>query len=447
MRLERSRAPFYTEAMRLLLSLGLASMAAFLPLAAGDPVVRLVQFDGVITPISAMRIIQAIDDAESQGDNLVLIELDTPGGLVASMEKIVKRMLSAELPIVVWVGPAGARAASAGFFVLLSADVAAMAPGTRTGAASTVYGMGSESTEGDVSLKKSNEDLAALIRSIAERRGRNPQASEQAVFAAKAYEESVALEKRLIDLLAGDRDDLMQQLQGREVTLFDGTSVTLETLNARFVTSEFSFQHRFIEFLSTPALAAVLLLLGMLGIYTEITNPGVILPGVVGVLCLLLFALAAQVLPVSAIGLLLILLAVVMFILEVKVASYGMLTLGATISLVIGAIMLIDGPIPELRVPLIVILPVSLTIALLCGIAMWAAIRAQTVRVATGVEGLSAEIGLVTRALNPDGKVLIHGEIWNATAGQGEIAEGTRVRVVRVDDLHLTVRPEDSPVS
>jgi len=424
-----------------LLALVLLSPAAT---AAEEPVVRLIQFEAAITPISAQRILNAIDDAEAANDDLVLIELDTPGGLVASMEKIVKRMLSAEVPIVVWVGPAGAKAASAGFFLLVSADVAAMAPGTRTGAASTVYGMGGDNKDGDVMLKKSNEDLAALIRSIADHRGRNPEACEAAVFAAKAYEEQVALETGLVDLVVANRDELLEALDGREVSRFDGSKVVLRTAGARFVETEFGFRHEFMELLASPAIASILLLVGMLALYVEFNSPGAILPGVVGVGCLLLFALSAQVLPVSAIGLLLIVLSAVMFILEVKVASYGMLTLGGTVSLVVGSIMLIDGPIPELRVPIEVVLPTSLLIAVLCAFVMRLAVRAHRAKVSTGVEGLADEIGRVVSALSPEGKILVRGEIWNAASSGGTIGEGARVRVVSVNDLQLTVEPTES---
>lgn len=410
-------------------------------------VIRLVEFEGAITPISAQRITRAIDDAEQAADDLVLIELDTPGGMVSSMEDIVKRMLAAEVPIVVWVGPAGAKAASAGFFVLLAADVASMAPGTRTGAASTVYGFGGENRDDDVMLRKANQDLAALIRSIADRRGRNPEACEKAVFEAQAYEEGVALEQGLIDLLAVDRAELLELLDAREVRRFDGTTSVLRTADARFVTSQFSFRHEFMEFLATPALASILLMLGMLGLYVEFTHPGTVFPGVVGALCLLLFALTAQVLPVSAIGVMLILLGLVMFILEIKVTSYGMLTLGGTVSLVIGAIMLVDGPIPELRVPLSVVLPTALLISALCILAMRLAIKAQLTRVSTGVEGLVSELGTVTRDLDPAGSVRVRGEIWNATSTSGPLPRGTRVRVVAVDSMNLSVEPVDLPSS
>jgi membrane-bound serine protease (ClpP class) len=427
--------------------LALVSFLAFLNLQASEPVVRLVDFETTVNPVTAKRITKAIEDAEEAGDELVLVKLDTPGGLVTSMEGIVKEMLAAEVPVVVWVGPSGAKAASAGFFILIAADVAAMAPGTRAGAASTVFGTGGESTEDNVHLKKANEDLAALIRSIAAQRGRNVEACEKAVFSAKAYEETVALDEGLIDLISKDTAELLEALDSREITRFDGTVVTLNTENARFVTTEFSIKQEFMEILGNPTVAYLLFLGAMLGLYVEFTHPGVVFPGVVGVLCLLLFLFSAQVLPVSSIGLLLILLAIVMFILEIKVVSYGMLTVGGVISLAIGSTMLIDGPIPELRVPLSLVLPTSIVIAAVCVLFLWLAIRAQRERVGTGREGLEGKTGVVTEELDPQGKIFVHGEIWNATAVSGAIPEGAKVRIVKVDEMLLTVEPTQSEQS
>jgi membrane-bound serine protease (ClpP class) len=419
----------------------LVALFAILPVSADEPVVRLVEFETTVNPITANRITTAIEDAEAEGDELVLIRLDTPGGLVTSMEAIVKEMLDAEVPIVAWVGPAGAHAASAGFFLLIASDVAAMAPGTRTGAASTVS-LG-ESKESDVHLKKFNEDLAALIRSIAKHRNRNVEACEKAVFAAKAYEEQVALEDNLIDLVAADTDELLRLLHGMDVTRFDGSVVTLETEGARFVSSAFSFKQEFMEFLGNPSVAYLLLMFGLLGIYVEFTHPGVVFPGVAGALCLLLFAIAAQALPLSYVGILLILLAIVMFILEIKVVSYGMLTVGGIVSLVIGSTMLFEGPIPELRVPLWLVLPASIALAAVCAFVVWLAVRAQRERVDTGREGMAGAHGYVTEELDPEGKVFVHGEIWDAVADEEKIPKGAKIRVTHVDEMRLTVEPKD----
>lgn len=429
-------------------TLVLCGLALLVPHALADdaPVIREVEFERMVNPFTAMRIIRAIDEAEEAGDEMVLIRLDTPGGLVVSMEDVVKRMLTSKVPVVVWVGPSGAHAASAGFLILIAADVAAMAPGTRTGAASTVM-MGGENKEGDVLLKKSNEDLAALVRSIADRRGRNPEVCEKAVFDAKAYEETVALEMGLIDLVVASREELLEQLDEREVQLFDGSKVTLSTAGARFETSSFSFRHSFMEALAHPIVAYLLLLGGLAGLYIEFTHPGVVLPGVVGALCLLLFALTAQALPITAIGVLLILLAIVMFILEIKVVSFGMLTFGGVICLVLGSWLLIDGPIPELRLPLEVILPTSLAISAFCIFAVRLAAQAQRSRVGTGVEDLVERTGTVTRGLTPEGTVFLRGEIWAARSEDDPIEKGVRVKVVRVEGLRLIVERDPEPLA
>jgi membrane-bound serine protease (ClpP class) len=411
---------------------------------AAAPVVRFVDFEAVVHPFSADRILRAIDDAEAAGDTLVLIQLDTPGGMTASMDEIVKAMLSAEVPTVVWVGPSGARAASAGFFILMAADVAAMAPGTRTGAASTVM-LDRENREDDVLLKKANEDNAALCRSMAGHRRRNVDACTEAVMEAKAYEEQVALERGLIDFVARDRDELLQRLDGFEVRRFDGSTAVLETTGATFASSAFDWRHKLGELLAQPVVAYFLLMLGLFGIYVEFTHPGMVLPGVVGAASLLLFAFSAQALPVSVIGVLLIALAVVMFILEIKVTSFGMLTLGGVLCLIFGSLMLIDGPIPELRVPVRVVLPTSIVLAGLCVLVLTLAVRAQRGSVTTGVEGLLGAIGTVTRDLAPRGQIFVHGEIWSAHAAAGAtIAQGARVRVVQVKDMQLTVEPAGS---
>jgi len=404
-----------------------------------EPVIRWVDFeDKYVLPGFEDRIIRAIDDADREANDLVVVQLDTPGGMVSSMETIVKRMLAAKTPIVVWVGPSGARAGSAGFFILIAADVAAMAPGTRAGAASVVFGAG-KSEEGDVLLKKANQDAAALVRTIAEHRGRNVEACEKAVFAADAYTDKIALESGIVDLVAKDRDDLLGQLDGKAIHRFDGSVAVLRTAGARFVQTETHLQQKFIEFVASPVMAYLLLILGLGGLYVELTHPGLVFPGVVGVLCLLLFALASRVLPVSTVGLLLILLAVVMFILEIKVASYGMLTVGGTVCLVIGSLMLFRGPIPELRLPISVALPPALALAALCAVAVRLAVRAQRAAVGTGVEGLVGEVAEVTQDLVPEGKVFVHGELWDATLQSGVARAGQRVRVVRVDNMRLVV--------
>lgn len=405
--------------------------------------IRKLEIEGPITLATVWRVERTLDDAEEAGDDLVLIRLDTPGGTVVSMETIVKRMLAAEVPVVVWVGPPGAHAASAGFFILIAADVAAMAPGTRTGAAAAVYGVGQESSAEDVGLKKANQDLAAMLRSIAERRGRNVEAAEKAVLAAEAFTEGFALEEGLIDLHAKDIDELVEKLDGMEVRRFaDGTPVTLNTADPQYVESKFRLKQKIVEVLAHPYVVYLLLMGGLLGLYVEFTHPGLVFPGVAGAMCLVLFFLSAQVLPINAIAVLLILLGIVMFILEVKVVSYGMLTVGGLVCLVLGSIMLVDGPIPELRVPIEVIIPATVTMAAIVVFVLYKVTKALGAKIDTGYEGLIGKIGRVTVGLDPEGKVFVHGEIWDAVTKAGApLPRDTDVRIVSVRNMTLLVEP------
>jgi membrane-bound serine protease (ClpP class) len=429
--------------MRRALVVLLVAVAVPSSVLAAAPVVRVVDFDIEVTSASSARIVQAIDDAEREGDALVLIRLDTPGGSVGALETIQKRMLGAKVPIVAWVGPSGARAASAGFLLLIAADVAAMAPGTRTGAASPVTAFGGDIPE---TLKKKVEnDLAAGARSIAEHRGRNVEKIEKAVLEATAYSDQDALKEGLIDVVAQSREDLLEKLDGRTIRRFDGSSVVLATRGAAIARSERTWKQEFWETLASPTLAFLLLVLGVIGLYTEFTHPGLTFPGVAGALCLLLFALASQVLPVSLIGILLIVLGIVMLILELKIVSHGLLTIGGIACVVIGSLLLIPGPIPELRVPLVVVLPGSLTLAGFCALAVRLSVAARRAPVATGVEGLRGETGVVEDALAPEGKVFVHGELWNAVSTAGAIPRGASVRVVSVEGMRIVVEPSAAP--
>ena len=422
------------------------SVVLFGAAAAAGPTVRLAEVQGPITPATSWYLEIAVEAAEAAGDTVLLVEMDTPGGLVASTETIVKSFLGADVPIVVFVTPSGAHAASAGFYILMSADVAAMAPGTRTGAASVVF-EGRPSDPDDILLKKATEDAAALVRGIAERRGRNVEAAERTVLEAKAYTETIALENGLIDLVVADRDALIAALDGREVRRFDGTTVTLDLADATVVPVEIDFAGRVLQFVAHPGVAYLLLIVGSLGLWVEFQNPGLIVPGVVGGICLVLFAVASSVLPVSAIGILLIVLSLVLFALEVKVVSHGLLTIGGIIAIVAGSMLLIDGPIPELRVPASVYLPISLAAAALLAFTVYKVGAAQRVQVATGVEGLVGETAEVRTAIDPEGKVFVHGEIWDAVSVSRRIDVGERVRVIRVDAMRLFVEPRSAEPS
>ena len=417
---------------------------------AASPTVRLVRFDSDINRATARKVLTAIDAADEAGDALVLIELDTPGGSVDATEPLVKKMLAAKTPIAVWVGPSGARAASGGFYLLIAADIAAMAPGTRTGAAAVVFGMG-KSEEGDVLLKKATNDLAALARSIAEHRGRNVEACDKAVLSAESFTDAAAVKERIVDLVAKDREDLLRQLDGRKVKRFDGTEAVLALAGAQVVepvtTATGRMEERVGGFLSSPTVVYLLFLIGLAGLYAEFNHPGTWVPGLVGTVALILFAFSAQQLPISALGLLLVVTGLVLFVLELKIASHGALGVAGTIAVIAGSVMLFPGARGDLRPPLLVVLPGSLTLAAFCFIATRIAIKARHVPLATGVEGLRGEIGVVEQPLTPEGTVFVHGEIWKAMAASpGPVPAGARVRVVRVRNLIVDVEPVDAAV-
>ena len=413
---------------------------------ASAPIVRSVSFDSPIHASSAKRILEAIEEADRAGDALLLIELDTPGGSVEATETLVKRMLAAKTPIAVWVGPAGAKAASGGFYLLIAADVAAMAPGTRTGAASVVWGMGKSESD-DVLLKKATSDLAALARSIAEHRRRNVAACEKAVLSADSYTDAGAVKDGIVDLVAKDRDDLLRQLDGRTVRRFDGRAIVLALAGASVVEPVRSRTQRLEErvggFLADPTVVYLLLLIGLAGLYAEFNHPGAIAPGVIGALALILFAFGARNLPISAVGLVLVLVGVVLFILEIKFVSHGLLAVLGTIAVVAGSLLLFPGAGRDVRPPLAVVLPGSLTLAALCFLATRLALKARREPLQTGAEGLRGEIGIVQNALEPDGTVFVHGELWEAVAVSGKVPAGARVRVLRVRDLVVDVERVD----
>lgn len=406
---------------------------------AGASVIRFIDFKTEVHRVTAEWVIQAIDLADREGDALVLIQLDTPGGFVGSLEEIVQRMLASKTPIVVWVGPSGVKAASAGFIMMIAADVASMAPGTNAGA-TAVVGLGGSGSDEDTSHKKAMNDVAARVRSIADHRKRNVKACEEAVYSARSYSDAEALEKGIIDLVARDRDELLRRLDGLEVLRFDGGSSRLRTAGAKLVPFEMTARQHVLSLLANPTIVYFLLMLGLGGLYLELSNPGLIFPGVIGALSLLLFAYACQILPVSAVGIALLLAGIGMFVVEIKVTSYGLLTLGGIFCLVVGSLMLFDGP-PEVRLSLPVVLPGSLVLGGACAFAVRLAVRAQRAPVVTGVEGLSGELGTVTVDVAPEGKVFVHGELWDAVSVSGPLPRGARVRVVRVDGIRLIVEP------
>ena len=408
------------------------------------PAIYSAEVNSIIHPVSAEFMIETIAEADREGAALVIFRLQTPGGLVDSTRDIVSSMLAATTPIVVFVGPSGARAASAGFILALAADVTAMAPGTHIGAAHPVSAGGQQQPD-EVMAQKAASDVAAYVRTLAEGRQRNVGLSEEAVNDSRAFTESEALgaSPPLIDLIATDLSDLIRQLDGRTVRRFDGTTVVLATANAPILPREMNLRQRVLSAIANPSIAYMLLSLGMLGLTIELWNPGAVLPGVVGGLSLLLAFFALQLLPVNYTGLLLILLGLVMLGLEIKVPSFGLLTVGGAVSLIFGSLMLIDSPVPELQLSLRFVLPVVIGFvgigALLVRLGI-SALRQQSV---TGQEGMIGLLGLTLSPIEPGsgGRVQTHGEIWQAIATEA-IPEGARVRVVGVDGLTVTVNKD-----
>jgi len=402
---------------------------------AGRPLCYRARFEGAIGPISAKYLTESIRQAEDSGAECLIIELDTPGGLDESMREIIKVILSSEVPIVVFVSPKGSRAASAGAFITLAAHVAAMAPSTNIGAAHPVaFGGGKiDSTMGE----KVANDAAAYIRTIAEKRGRNADWAEQAVRQSVSLTETQALEEKVVDLIAPSFLALMDSLDGRKVQMPSGER-TLSTKNAEVQDIPMGIRYRLLLAVSNPNIAYFLLMIGMLGLYFEFSHPGAILPGVVGAICLILFLFSLQTLSLNVAGLLLIILATVLFIVDIKAPTHGVLTTGGIISMILGSVMLFNAPEPALRVSWGAIIPTVLVIAAFFIFVLAKGLRAQTRKPTTGKPGMVGEIGEARTRIGAEGTVFVSGEHWRA-ASDSPIEAGEKVRVLSVDRLVLKV--------
>ena len=419
----------------------LVAVLIFLFAASNAPadVVRVV-LDDMIHPISDEFVGRALDDAALRKADAVLLVLRTPGGLETSMRGIVEKIIKSPVPVIVWVGPSGSRAASAGFFILESADVASMAPGTNTGAAHPVT-IGADKIDDILKMKMQN-DSAAFMRSIAQRRGRNVAAAESGVREAKSFTEDEALAQRLIDVVAADQTSLLRWADGRTIRRFNGTKTVLRVANKPIVDYEMSLKQRLLSWIMDPNVAYILISLGMLALWAEFNHPGAILPGVVGLIAILLAVFALNLLPTRYAALALILAAFILFALEAKFTSYGVLGTGGVICMILGALMLVDGPIPEMRVHLVTAMMVSVPMGVIAIFLMTLVVRAHRNPVFSGVEAMVGEVGVARTSVGPDGKVFVHGELWNASAGS-EIAEGSRVRVRSVKGLRVFVEPAE----
>ena len=395
-----------------------------------------------IQPITDEYIARAIAQAQSQKAQALLIELNTPGGLADSTREIIEKILASPVPVIIYVTPSGSRAASAGFFILESADIAAMAPGTNTGAAHPVTLGGSKMD--DVMKQKVENDLAALMRSVASRRGRNVDIAESGVRESKSFTEQEALSKKLIDYVASSEDDLFRQIAAHPIKRFDGKTITLNLVGQPIRSFEMTLKQRILDRLMDPNVAFILLAVGLLSLYVEFNHPGAVLPGTVGVIFILLAAFALNLLPVRFAALALIATSFILFALEAKFASHGVLTTGGIVLLTLGGLLLVDAPIPEMQVHLLTALAVSIPLGVITAFLMSIALRARRNKVVTGTEGLIGEVGVARTPIAPRGTVFVHGEIWNATSPK-PIEAGSRVVVRRVVGLELEVMPLTSP--
>jgi membrane-bound serine protease (ClpP class) len=408
--------------------------------------VQELKIDGEVAPILATYIDEGVADAERRHAQLILITMDTPGGLTDSMKNIIQRILASPVPVAVFVSPTGARGASAGFYILLSADIAAMAPGTHTGAATPILAIGGYVPQiDDVLRKKINNDAMAFLRSFTEKRGRNPQMAETAITEQKAFTETEALNGKMIDLIASSPDDLLRQLNGREITRFEGTKIKLKLDAPSRVPFELSARQKFLARIVEPDVFFVLLIIGVLGLYTEFTHPGVIAPGVVGGVCMILALYAMHFLPVNLAGLFLIALALAFFVLEAKFTSHGILAAGGIVSMLLGAMFLIRSPITGGGVSLSIALAATLPFALLTVVLMRLVLRSRKWKPATGKEELVGEQGIAESGLGAgvEGMIRVHGELWQAVSSRS-VPAGKSVKVLRVEGLKLAVEPVEA---
>ena len=399
--------------------------------------VVIAKLDGTINPAAADYIGRSIERARELDAECLVITLNTPGGLLKSTRVIVSSILESEVPVVVYVAPAGSQAASAGVFITLAATVAAMAPGTNIGAATPVALEGQ--MDSTMSVKATN-DAAAFIRTIAEKRNRNVEWAEEAVRKAFSITETEALAQNVVDLVANNQEELLSRLNGMVVETPKGT-VKLETEGATVISLEMDFSEKILDILSDPNIAYILFMLGVYGLLFELYNPGAILPGVVGVISIILAFYSLHTLPINYAGFALILFSVILFLAEIKVTSYGMLTVGGIISLVLGSMMLVrsESALEFFEISWSVILSVAAVTVVFFLVVIGLGIRAQRRKPTTGVEGIVGETGEALSALDPEGKVRVHGEIWNARSSSGKIKKGDRVKVVRMENFTLTV--------
>jgi membrane-bound serine protease (ClpP class) len=417
------------------LTLALLAGVVLSALAEAPAPVSLIEIEGAITPVTVRLVSMAVERAQAERAQALILQLDTPGGLERSMRSIVQTILNAEVPVVVYVGPTGARAASAGVFITMAGHVAVMAPATNIGAAHPVAVGGQMDKE---MVKKVENDAAAFARSIASERNRNVEWAEKAVRSSVSATEREAVKLKIVDLVADNVPDLLAKVDGRTVKTTKGV-VTLRTKDAPVKRIEVRFRDRFLALITDPNVAYVLMMVGMLGLFFELSNPGVILPGIIGGISIILAFFAFQSLPINWAGLLLILFGIALLIAEIKVVSHGVLTIGAVVAMVLGSLMLYDAPETGLRISWYVIVPTVGSTVGLMALAVSFGMRALYNRPITGAVGMVGESAVVREALAPEGQVQVHGELWRAVSEDGPAAAGETVRITGVDGLTLKV--------
>jgi membrane-bound serine protease (ClpP class) len=396
-----------------------------------------IAIDDAIQPVTAEYIARALENAAANHDEAVLLEINTPGGLVDSTREIIEKIVASPVPVIIYVTPSGSRAASAGFFILESGDVAAMAPGTNTGAAHPVI-LGRKMD--DVMKQKLENDAAALMRSVVAKRGRNVELAEGAVRESKSFTEQEALDKKLIEYIAPTEQDLFHQLSGKSFKRFSGVSVTLNLDGQSLRDYKMTLKQRILAYMMDPNIAFILMAIGALALYAEFNHPGAVIPGTVGIVFILLSAFALNLLPVRFAAVAMIIGAFALFAAEAKFGGHGVLTTGGIVLLTLGGLFLVDGPIPEMRVHLPTALAVSIPLGLITAFLMTLAARARLNKVVTGEQGMIGEIGIAQTTLAPAGKVFVHGELWNAFSTV-PVPAGERIVVRQVDGLTLRVDP------
>lgn len=428
------------SAIFFVLVLGLSSLPA------SAEILKIV-VDDTIQPISEEYISRAIDEAQRTHAQAVLIELNTPGGMLTSTSSIIDKITHSTVPVIVYVTPTGGHAGSAGIFILESADIAAMAPGTAAGAAHPVELIGPMQVKTEDEMKRKIEnDAAALMRSVTSKRGRNIEAAESAVRESKSFSDQEALSQHLIDYVASSPEDLFRQMQGKPFTRFDGTTGKIELSGQPIVPFNMTVRERVLDALMNPGFLLLMLVVGALALYFEFNHPGAVIPGTIGVVLLLLAAFAMNLLPIRFAALILMLAAFLMFAAEAKFATHGVLTIGGIVLLTLGSLLLIDAPIPEMRVHLLTALAVSIPFGLITAFLMTIALKARRNKIVTGEQGLLGETGIARTALSPQGKVFVHGELWDAVASS-PLPLGQLVVVRRIEGLILHVDPMSVPTS